>query len=173
MKPYNCIRIVADSSLLQRLYIPLVPIDSLDIIRLEKSCNPAVSQFQKILGDQISSPHIIHKDMGLVLHFRINSLNKNIRDLVLVQIFIEIWVTAAKLAFARLDDQSINILLQKLLQTSGFLLTAVSRIFQNNAVSLLGQDIIHSLDQPWENIIGNIGGHYCNISGLLHVPHFF
>ena len=39
MKPYNCIRIVADSSLLQRLYIPLVPIDSLDIIRLE---NPVI-----------------------------------------------------------------------------------------------------------------------------------
>ena len=55
MKPYNCIRIVADSSLLQRLYIPLVPIDSLDIIRLEKSCNPAVFQFQKMFPDRTAS----------------------------------------------------------------------------------------------------------------------
>ena len=63
------------------------------------------------------------------------SLDKNIWDLILVQCFVQAYMSAQQLTFAGFDDQSVNIFLQKLFQTSGFFLPAVCRIFQDNAVT--------------------------------------
>ena len=82
---------------------------------LKKSGNPAVSLLQKVLCHQIAAPGIIHKNVELVLHFRVNSLDKNVWNLIFLQIFVKARMPTAKLAFTWLYDQTINIFLKNAL----------------------------------------------------------
>ena len=164
MKPDHLIRIIGNSFLLQSLHITLMPFDSLTVICLEKSCNVTSARIQKMLCNKITATCIIHEDMGFFLHLRIQSLDKNIWDLILVQCFIQAYMSAQHLAFAWFNDQSVNSLTDQLFQESCLLLTAVSCIFEDDTVPIIGQHLIDPLDQPWKNIIRDICSHHCDVS---------
>ena len=130
-----------------------------------------MSQFQQIFCYKVASLCIIHKNMRFIPHFWIDSLNKHIRNFKFIQILIKISVFTDHLTFAWFNDQSINIFLQKFLQTSGLFLSAVCCVFQDNTVTAFWKDIIHSLYQSRKNIIRNICGHYRNILWILYMAH--
>ena len=81
---------------------------------------------------KITASCVIHEDVGLFLHLRIQSLDKNIGDLILVQCFVQAYMSAQQLTFAGFDDQSVNSLADQLFQESCLLLAAVSCIFQDD-----------------------------------------
>ena len=151
--------------LLQSLHITLMPFDSLTVICLEKTCDVTSAGIQEMLCNKITATCIIHEDMGFFLHLRIQPLDKNIWDLILVQCFVQAYMSAQQLAFTGFNDQSVNPLTDQLFQESCLLLTAVSCIFQDNTVPVIGQYLINPLDQPWKNIIRDIGSHHCDVSG--------
>ena len=165
VKPDHLIRIIGNSLFLQSLHIALMPFDPLTVICLEKSRDVAPAGVQEMFCHKITASCVIHEDVGLFLHLRIQSLDKNIGDLILVQCFVQTYMSAQQLTFAGFDDQSVNSLADQFLQESCLLLTAVSCIFQDDTVPVIGQYLIDPLDQPRKNIIRNIGSHHCDISG--------
>ena len=155
--------------LLQSLHIALMPFDSLTVICLEKSHDVAPAGVQEMFCHKITASCVIHEDVGLFLHLRIQSLDKNIGDLILVQCFVQAYMSAQQLTFAGFDDQSVNSLADQLFQESCLLLAAVSCIFQDDTVPVIGQHLIDSLDQPWKNIIRDICSHHCDVSGPVNL----
>ena len=124
-----------------------------------------------MLCNHIAALAIVHKNVGLVDHLGIYPLNKHIRNLILIQHSIQVGMLAVNLTFAWLNNQSLDILGKNIFQNSFFLCTAVCRVFQNDTVAVLCKHFVHSLYQPRKNIIGNIGGDYCNISRIFHMTH--
>ena len=164
MKPDHLIRIIGNSMLLQSLHISFVPLNSLTVICFKKSRDVAPAGVQEMLCNKITATCIIHKDMGFFLHLCIQSLDKNIGNLILVQCFVQTHMSTQQLTFAGFNDQSVNPLTDQLFQESCLLLAAVSCIFQDDTVPVIGQHLIDPLDQPGKNIIRNIGSHHCDVS---------
>ena len=50
---------------------------------------------------------------------------------------------AADLAFTGFDDDSVDVLLQQLFETSGFLASGIVGIFQQNTIAFCREDIIN------------------------------
>ena len=67
-------------------------------------------------------------------------------------------MSAVNLAFTGLYDDSIDILLQKLFQTSGLLASGIPGILQYDTLALPGKNRIDSLDHSRKYIVRNIGG---------------
>ena len=80
-------------------------------------------------------------------------------------VFHTAYMSAQHLAFAWFNDQSVNSLTDQLFQESLLLLTAVSCIFEDDTVPIIGQHLIDPLDQPGKNIIRDICSHHCDVSG--------
>ena len=74
---------------------------------------------------------------------------------------------AADLAFTGFDDDSVDVLLQQLFETSGFLASGIVGIFQQNTIAFSREDIINPLNDPRENIIRQISSHYSYIVGFM------
>lgn len=55
---------------------------------------------------------------------------------------------AADLAFTGFDDDSVDVLLQQLFGTSGFLASGIVGIFQQNTIAFCREDIINPLNDP-------------------------
>jgi len=64
-------------------------------------------------GQQIAAFAVIHQNAGLVCHLGVAALDEDIRDLVLVQHFVQVDVAAEDLAFARLDDEAVDGLVEE------------------------------------------------------------
>ena len=60
--------------------------------------------------------------------------------------------------FTGLNDETVNILLQKLLQNAGFYGTGIFGVFQHNTITIIRQNLIDSLYDMWKNIVRQIGG---------------
>ena len=74
---------------------------------------------------------------------------------------------AADLAFTGFDDDSVDVLLQQLFETSGFLASGIVGIFLQNTLAFCREDIINPLNDPRKNIIRQISGHYSYIVGFM------
>lgn len=55
---------------------------------------------------------------------------------------------ATDLAFTGFDDDSVDVLLQQLFETSGFLASGIVGIFQQNTIAFSREDIINPLNDP-------------------------
>ena len=64
-------------------------------------------------GQQVAAFAVIHQDAGLVCHLGVAALDEHVRDLVLVQHFVQVDVAAEDLAFARLDDEAVDGLVEE------------------------------------------------------------
>ena len=64
-------------------------------------------------GQQVAAFAVIHQDAGLVCHLGVAALDEHVRDLVLVQHFVQVDVAAENLAFAWLDDKAVDRLVEE------------------------------------------------------------
>ena len=117
VEPDHLIRIIRNSRFLQCLHIPLVALLSLRVVGFEDAHNAPVSQFNQVSGRKIGSPAVVQKNLRPVQKLGMYSLYKYIGDMIAVEHLIQIHMPAENLALARLDDEPVDILLQKLLET--------------------------------------------------------
>ena len=116
-KQMEVIRFIGNSRFLQCLHIPLVALLSLRVVGFEDAHNAPVSQFNQVSGRKIGSPAVVQKNLRPVQKLGMYSLYKYIGDMIAVEHLIQIHMPAENLALARLDDEPVDILLQKLLET--------------------------------------------------------
>ena len=114
IKPDHMIRFIRNPGFLQRLYISLVTVLPLDIIRLKHANDRLMPCIDQILRNKITTHRIIHKHPWLLLHRCKAALDKHVRNTILFQLFIQVGVLTINLTFARLDNNSVNVLLKKL-----------------------------------------------------------
>ena len=86
----------------------------LNIIRLKHANDRLMPSIDQILRNKITTHRIIHKHPWLLLHRCKAALDKHVRNTILFQLFIQVGVLTINLTFARLDNNSVNVLLKKL-----------------------------------------------------------
>ena len=68
-------------------------------------------EFDQMSCHKIASTAVIHQDIRFFLQLVIAALNKHIWDLIFIQHLVQLDVPTEDLAFARFDDQSVNVFL--------------------------------------------------------------
>ena len=115
VKPDNLVRIVCDPRLGERPGVTLVAVLPLHVICLEHTGDLPVPLLNQVLRKQKATRTVVHQHLRTILHLLITSLNKYIRNLKLLKLLKQPGMSAVDLTLARLNNNAVNILLQKLL----------------------------------------------------------
>ena len=115
VEPDNVVRVIKHPGFLQCPDKAPVPLAPLHVFCFKYPKDPLVPGGNKMLCQKVDPLSVIHFHLRLVLHLGKASLDKHIGNPVLLQTCIQGNMFAENLAFAWLDNQPLNVLLQQLL----------------------------------------------------------
>ena len=110
MKPYNAVWIIQNTIFLKRTHITAVTLNPLTVICLKHAKNLAMACLKQILCNQVSALTIIHHNIWMIFKLLHSSLNKHIRNMEFLKLFIKCNMTTVNLTLTWFNNQTFYIL---------------------------------------------------------------